>query len=173
MLLRMASTRRAESCEMVNSTVLGIWYGRWVLVWADGPRALTWEVHCSLMVATGTGGWGAIVVWRNHRADVYHRGLRWRCRKSVSCARNKTWPGESKVRESRWWLRESRREHSNPLMHWRCLSVSFFAVADVQPTRERQDASAVNVTHQIDMIQRGKDHEERCQRADESEDLRA
>ena len=66
----MTSTRRAESCELVNSTVLGIWCGRWVLVWADGPRALTWEVHCALMVATDTGGWGAIVVWRNDRADA-------------------------------------------------------------------------------------------------------
>ena len=38
---------------------------------ADGPRALTWEVPCALMVATDTGGWSAIVVWRNDRADVY------------------------------------------------------------------------------------------------------
>ena len=42
-------------------------------------------------------------------------------------------------------------------MHWRCLSVSFFAVADVRPTRERQEAVAVNVKHQIDMIQRGEE----------------
>ena len=42
-------------------------------------------------------------------------------------------------------------------MHWRCLSVSFFAVADVRPTRERQEAVAVNVKHQIDMMQRGEE----------------
>ena len=59
------------------------------------------------------------------------------------------------MRESRWWLRGRRREHSNQLMHWRCLSVSFFAVADEGPTRKRQEAVAVNVKHQIDMIQRG------------------
>ena len=145
-------------------------HGCGYLVWtlgvgmADGPRVLTWEVPCAPVVAADTGGWSAIVVWRNDRADVYDGGLLRRCRKSVSCARNKTWPGKSKVRESRWWLRERRRKHSNPLTHWRCLSVSFIAEADVR-----------NVEHQIDMIQRGRrDHEERCRpRANESEELRA
>ena len=61
--------------------------------------------------------------------------------KSVSCAGIKTWPGKSKVRESRWSLRVRQREHSNQ-RHWRCLSVS---------SRDK-DAIAVNVKHQIDMI---------------------
>ena len=65
---------------------------------------------------------------------------------------NKTWPGESKVRESRWWRRERRREHSNPLMHWRRLSV--LRRGDVRPKR---GAVAVNVKHQIDMIQRSEE----------------
>ena len=61
------------------------------------------------------------------------------------------------MRESPWWLRERRREHSNQLMHLRCLSVSSFAVADVRPTRERQEAVAVNVKHQVNMTQRGEE----------------
>ena len=42
----------------------------------------------------------------------------------MSQKRTKIWPGKNKVRGFLWWFRERRRERSNPLMRWRCLTLS-------------------------------------------------
>ena len=88
------------STTALNNTTVVFWYGRWVLVWL-------------MVVATDTCGWSAMWYGEMIVQTCTTEGSVDDVAKSVSCARNKTWPGENKVSEFPWRLRERR-----------CLSVS-------------------------------------------------
>ena len=55
-----------HGCEHDSTEQHGSGHVVWTLGvgMANGPRALTCEVPCALMVAADTGGWSATVVWR-------------------------------------------------------------------------------------------------------------